>query len=282
MPPVPPPWTCPTCRVKVPTAFCPACGERPVGPPDLTLRGLLAQMTKAVTGIDGRLVRSFRLLVNKPGALTQAYVDGRRKPFIGPFPLFLITNAVFFAAQSLTHARIFASSLASHLHGQDWSAVAQRLVADRVAATGTTPERFAPLFDQAVILNAKSLVIAMTLPFVVLLPIAYRSSRRPFATHAAFTLHLYAFLLLLFCFSLALAAVDVLLGGGGLGSPRVDKVLTAINVAASTAYLYFAARVVYAQRGAVGLAKALVLAIAIVAIVLGYRFAIFLFTLYTV
>ena len=27
------PWTCPTCNTAVGSAFCPACGERPVGPP---------------------------------------------------------------------------------------------------------------------------------------------------------------------------------------------------------------------------------------------------------
>jgi hypothetical protein len=276
------PWNCPTCREPVTTAFCPACGERPIGPPDLTLRGLLAQLTKAVSGIDGRLVRSFRLLVNRPGALTQAYVEGRRKPFIWPFQLFLLANVVFFAVQSVTHTRIFASTLQSHMHEQDWSALAQDLVARRLAASHMTLDRFAPLFDQAAILNAKSLVILMALPFALLLPLAYRRSARPFATHAVFTLHLYAFLLLLFCVSLAIAAVDVLAGGAGLPSPRMDNVLTLINVAASTLYLYFAARTVYGQAGAVGMAKALLLALGIVGIALGYRFVIFLITLYTV
>jgi hypothetical protein len=276
------PWTCPTCRIAVATPFCAACGERPIGPPDLTLRGLLAQLAKAVSGIDGRLVRSFRLLVNQPGALTGAYVEGRRKPFIGPFQIFIIANVVFFAVQSLTHTRIFASTLASHLHGQDWSPFAQALVARRLAATSMSLERFAPLFDQAVVLNAKSLVVLMTLPFVLLLPLAYWRSARPFATHAVFTLHVFAFLLLLFCVSLAIAAVNALAGGGGLADARVDDLLTLLNVVASTAYLYLAARAVYARAGIAALGTAVLLALAIVAITLGYRFVIFLITLHTI
>src|SRR4051812_45666487 len=100
------PWTCPTCRVTVGTPFCPTCGERPLAG-DLALKGLGAQAARSLGGVDGRLLRSLRLLIGRPGALTQAYQDGRRKPFIGPFQLFLLANLVFFTVQSLTHTKIF-------------------------------------------------------------------------------------------------------------------------------------------------------------------------------
>ncbi len=279
---VDPSWTCPTCNATVATAFCPACGERPVGPPDLTLRGLFAQFTKAVAGIDGRLIRSFWTLISRPGALTIAYVKGRRKPYIGPFQLFLIANVAFFAVQSLTHTKVLSSTLESHLHQQDWSELAQELVAHRLAASGKSLDRYAPLFDQAVVFNAKSLVILMVVPFALLLPLAFLRSRRPFATHVVFSLHFYAFLLLLFCVALAVAAIHVLLGGAGLESTRVDNVLTAINLAACTAYLYFATGAVYAAAGATRFLKAALLTVAVGAIVLGYRFLIFLITLYVI
>ena len=282
MPQVEPPWTCPTCNTTVSTAFCPACGERPVGPPDLTLRGLFAQFSKAVAGIDGRLIRSFWTLLSRPGALTIAYVKGRRKPYIGPFQLFLIANVVFFAVQSLTHTKVLSSTLESHLHQQDWSELAQRLVAHRLATSGKSLDRYAPLFDQAVVLNAKSLVILMVAPFALLLPLVFLRSRRPFATHVVFSLHFYAFLLLLFCAALFVAAIDVLLGGAGLESARMDNVLTALNLAACTVYLYVATGAVYAARGATRFVKAGLLALAVGAIVLGYRFLIFLITLYVI
>src|SRR3954469_7235140 len=94
-------WMCPTCERKVATPFCPECGERPLAPRDLTLRGMFAQLCNAITNIDGRLLPSLRCLVNRPGVLTVAYVQGRRAPYIGPFQLFLIANVFFFAAQSL-------------------------------------------------------------------------------------------------------------------------------------------------------------------------------------
>jgi hypothetical protein len=276
-----PPWTCPSCHTTLVTPFCPGCGERPVGPPDLTLKGIAAQVLKAVGGVDGRLLRSLRLLLGRPGALTEAHARGQRKPYLGPFQLLLIANVFFFAAQSLTHTKIFSSTLDSHLHHQDWSAVAQGMVARRLEATQTTLDRYAPLFDQAVVLNAKSLVVVMVLPFVLLLPIVFRRSRRPFAIHVAFALHLYTFMLLLFCVSLAVEAVDRLFGGAGHESARMDNALTVFNLSLCAVYVHLAAGTVYASRGVRRLLEALGLTLAIGAILLGYRFAIFAFTLYT-
>lgn len=102
----------------------------------------------------------------------------------------------------------------------------------------TSLELYAPVFNQAVALNAKSLIILMVLPFALLLPLVFFRNRQPFMAHVVFSLHLYAFLLLLFCVSLGIAAVDVLFGG------------------------------------------ALALALTVSGIVLGYRFVLFLITLY--
>jgi len=274
-------WTCPSCRGVVATAYCPDCGERPLRPQELTLHGLAGQAFEALTDVDGRLLRSVRALLLQPGSLTLAYGEGRRKPFIGPFQLFLLANVVFFAVQSLTHTRVFSSSLDSHLHHQDWSALAQELVGHRLAAANTTLDRFAPLFDRAVVLHAKSLVIAMAVPFALLLPIVFLGRRRPFSIHVVFSLHLYAFLLLLFCVALGIAAVDVFFGGGGLASARIDNVLTGLILVGSTVYLYLASGRVYGVAGWSRIARSLLLALAVGVIVVGYRFAIFVVTLYT-
>jgi hypothetical protein len=139
----------------VSTPYCSQCGERRLRPWDLTLRGLLLQLLQAVTSIDSRLLRSFRLLLTRPGFLTTAFVRGQRTPYLGPFQLFLITNVLFFAMQSLTHANIVGTTLDSHLHQQDWSMLAQTLVSQRLESKGTTLDLYAPIFDHAVVQNAK-------------------------------------------------------------------------------------------------------------------------------
>jgi len=182
-------WTCPTCNSTVSTPYCPTCGESPPSARDLTLRGLLAQPFHAFRSIDGRLIRSFRCLVTRPGVLTVAYVQGRRMPYRGPFQLFLIANVLLFAMQSLTNTNIVSSTLDTHLHNQDWRAVARRLVAHRLETKQTTLDLYAPVFNQAIVLYAKSLIILMVLPFAILLLILFYRNWQPFVAHVVFSLY---------------------------------------------------------------------------------------------
>ena len=136
------------------------------------------------------------------------------------------------------------------------------------------------MFDRAVVLNAKSLIVLMTMPFALLLPLILFRERRPFMVHMVFSLHLYTFLLLLFCVALLAAKSSALLGFGGLEAPLVDNVLSVVNLAACALYLYVAIGPVYGASGGVRVVQAIVLALAVGAIVLGYRFVLFLITLY--
>ena len=273
-------WTCPTCRVALSTPFCASCGEEPLAPRDLTLRGLAEKLLHAVTSIDARTARSAWKLLRQPGALTLAWTSGVRRAYVAPFQLFLIANVIFFALQWVTSENVFSSSLDSHLHHQDWSDLAQSQLARRLAATQTDIEQFAPAFDRAVVINAKSLILLMTLPFALLLPLAFLRERRPFMTHVAFSLHLYTFLLLLFCVALLAAKLSAVLGFGGLDAPMVDNVLSVANLAACATYIYLAIGPVYGARGALRALKAAFLALAVAAIVLAYRFVLFFITLY--
>ena len=179
-----------------------------------------------------------------------------------------------------TAENVFSSSLDSHLHHQDWSELAQSVLSRRLAEMHLTLEQYAPTFDRAVVLNAKSLILLMTLPFALLLPLVFMRERRPFMTHVIFTLHLYTFLLLLFCVALLAAKLSALLGFGGLDAPMVDSALSVVNLVACALYVYLAINVVYGTTGIRRVAKTLILVPAVAAIVLGYRFALFFITLY--
>jgi Protein of unknown function (DUF3667) len=274
-------WICPSCRRIVTTPFCASCGEEPLAPRDLTLRGLAEKVIHALTSIDARTARSGWKLIRHPGQLTLAWMSGIRKAYVAPFQLFLIANVLFFALQSLTKQNVFSSSLDSHLHHQDWSELAQSLVAHRLEATHKSLGQYAPLFDRAVVLNAKSLILLMAMLFSVLLPAAFLRKRRPFMAQVIFSLHLYTFLLLVFCVALLAAKLSELAGLGGLESPWVDNMLSVANLVVCGVYIYLAIGPVYDATGALRTVKAILLALAAATIVVGYRFLLFLITLYT-
>ena len=118
-------WVCPACNTQARTPYCPTCGEKALQPKDLTFMGLIGQVFHSLSSVDGRLLRSLWALIARPGVITDAYVRGPRKPYIGPFQLFLIVNVVFFAVQSLVGSPIFSNSLRSHVREQDWSVFAR-------------------------------------------------------------------------------------------------------------------------------------------------------------
>ena len=179
-------WNCPSCNCRVSARFCPECGESPLRRHDLTLRGFFGQIALACTNIDGPILRSIRCLVTRPGFLTVAYLNGQRKPYTPPLQLFLVANVLFFAMQSLVGAKVFSTPLDMHLNNQFWSSVAQPLVAHRLETKHTTLELYSPVFDRAVELNAKSLIILMVLPFGVFLPLVFYGKRVPFVGHIVF------------------------------------------------------------------------------------------------
>ena len=184
-------WTCATCGIGVDTLHCPSCGEKALEAKDLTFMGLMSQVFQSLSSLDSRLLRSVRVLATRPGVITHAYVSGPRKPYIGPFQLFLIVNVVFFAVQSFGGSPIFSTSLRSHMYEQDWSGFARSLVSQKLQAAHTTLAAYTPIFDHAVDVNAKSLVILLVLPFVMVLIPLFAGSRRPFVTHPVFLTTLY-------------------------------------------------------------------------------------------
>ena len=274
-------WTCPTCRTAVVARFCPSCGERPIEEHELTLRGLAAQIFNALTSVDGRLLRTFARLLRHPGDLTVAYLDGPRKPYIGPVPLYLMANVLYFAAESLFDAHVFSTSLHAHLSLQPWSPLAQTLVARHVEAAGTTLEAYTPVFEQALGLHARSLIILMALLFAVFPWLVFHRRGKPFVAHAVFSLHLYSFLLLLLCVAGIVPTLDVRFGEGGAWWRVLDNAMAAALLLACAAYMYVASRKVYGAQGIARVAQVAVLTIGVGAVVLGYRFGLFLLTLYT-
>ena len=274
-------WNCPTCNRTVSTPYCPTCGERLLHARELTLRGLVDQLVRAVIKIDGRLIRSVRCLVSRPGFLTVAYLQGRRKPYVGPVPLFLIANVLFFATESMTGGKIFTTPLNSHLHTQPWSTFAASLVSHRLETMHTTLDRYAPIFDRAVALHARSLIIFMALSFSLVPWIAFQRNSRPFVVHALFSLHLYAFMLLLFCLTDAIPPIEGWLGGAGFASETLDHVLAIALLAACAVYLYVATGAVYGASGVIRVLKVVALTVVAASLVLGYRFMLLVITLYT-
>lgn len=278
-------WICPTCARPCQARYCADCGERALHAHDLTMLGLAEQAVEAIAHVDGRVFRTFRSLILHPGQPTESYIRGQRKPVLNPLQVFLIANVVFFGFQSLFRTNVFASPLESQLHNQFYTRLAVRLVGARLQALHTTQPLYAPVFDHAAQLNAKSLIILMTPPMALLGGLLFHRRGRPFVMHVVFAIHFYAYWMIAFCVMTPLISIALVafmrLAGIRLAPSTMDLLSSFIWLGVGLAYLFVAAGRVYAERGVGRALKVAALGFTAALTVLGYRFVVFLITLYT-
>jgi hypothetical protein len=88
---------CRNCGELLPGAagFCPACGQsvKQYSRPWLEIgRELIVE----AFDFDGRMMRSIRLLLTRPGFLCKEYIGGKRAAYTSPVRLYLIISLLFF------------------------------------------------------------------------------------------------------------------------------------------------------------------------------------------
>jgi hypothetical protein len=70
---------CANCGASLSGVYCATCGQK-AAPLDPTVGDFLHDLVHEIAHVDGKIVRSVRLLLTKPGFLTREYVEGRRAP----------------------------------------------------------------------------------------------------------------------------------------------------------------------------------------------------------
>ena len=265
--------------------YCAYCGEKRLGPEDHTLRRFLEHLLEAFTNADGKAFLTLRFLLTRPGRLTADYLRGRRKPYIPPLQLFLIGNLIFFLLHPLIGSNTLTTDLNTQLHYTWHTAVAQALVAPRLAARSLTVDAYGVIFDPAAVTLAKSLVILVVPVFSLAVLALYGRHRRRYAAYLVFSLHFCAFWLLLICATLALTNLVIRLLRSAAIFPSAEAVSRGIiifSLAIMTAYLFRAVRAVFDREAFwVTAAKALALGIALDLSLQAYRFALFFITFWS-
>ena len=87
---------CANCGTPAPDNYCPACGQntRERLP---TFRQFMREATGRYIAYDGKFWKTLAALLFRPGFLTREYLAGRRRRYIGPARLFLVSSLLLFA-----------------------------------------------------------------------------------------------------------------------------------------------------------------------------------------
>jgi hypothetical protein len=87
--------TCLNCDEPLSGSFCHQCGQKNL-PLKQSLGQLLLEFFGDFFNYDGRFLRSIRLMLSKPGAITLAYMEGKRTSYVNPVRFYLFTSAFYF------------------------------------------------------------------------------------------------------------------------------------------------------------------------------------------
>lgn len=274
------PVLCPSCGEHTRGRYCAACGEELRTAAVPSLASFVRDSVSDVTSVDSRLVRSLRALIARPGMLTAEFLAGRRVPYIRPLQLFLICNLYFFLLQPVLGSTGISMPLRVHLQVSPYRDLAQKMVDNRLTASGTSFEEYQTAFDTAMRSHAPTLVIIMVPILAAFLRLLYLRTGRRYVEHLVFSAHFFAFLLLL------VPTMGLLLRGlSGLAEmagwvPAVAWGDAPFSIVVA-AYLFLAQRRAYGSGWLATLLRTVGTFYGILGTLVVYRLFLFLATLYT-
>jgi len=85
---------CLNCGATVAGRYCQACGQENVELKESFFH-LLYHFIEDLTHFDGKLWKTVKLLLFKPGSLTKYYMEGKRATYLHPIRMYLFISAVF-------------------------------------------------------------------------------------------------------------------------------------------------------------------------------------------
>lgn len=289
---------CPSCDADVDGDYCKNCGEHLLSP-DFSTWHFIKQSFSFITNLDNKFYQSFKLLLAQPGYLSDAYLRGRRRPYLRPIQMFIIANLVYFFVQPLTIYNTLNNSLQSHMYRQVYSSelrIADKVNAE-VEARGIPFEQFEALYNQQSTTYAKSFVFLLVPVFALLLYAVFGRTRKHYLEHFVFSFHFTAFNLFFilsiylyffgwfFSWFRSTFLSDYYLNGP-LGSTFLAMAVHYVSEMSAQIpvliYLYIATKRFYKQSSLVCLLKCIFLTWASLYMLYFYRIVLFWLTFYSI
>jgi hypothetical protein len=228
--------------------YCSQCGEKKLSAKDYSLPHLAEEVLGVFTHLDSKFVRTLRVLLTKPGELSNAYFRGGRSRYTKPLTLFVIINVLFFVVQP--HTNLFHDKYSEYVATNVRYARAVRAHLDRSASSVGYEARF-----DANLQNQKKSLLIVSVPLLaVVMSLLLIGTGRTYVEHLVLSVQVYAFLLLylLAMIFVVFAPLTMLLRWiGPTAEPalrliRGELVLGIVVIAGVTLYTYGGLRRAYA------------------------------------
>lgn len=201
---------CKCCGTMFQGRFCNRCGQKVTEPHERSILNFLDSLLNAFTFLDGKFIKSLKLLLSKPGQLSRNIADGVQTPFMKMVSLFFVANFFYFLFPVYDS---FNSSLHTQMNLVSHREVATRMVDEKIAAQKTTIEKFTEKYNAQSTNLSKILLVILVIMFTFLLMAVNFSRKVYFFDHLLFSLEFYSFLILISLVIIPNMLVLVIKGG---------------------------------------------------------------------
>jgi hypothetical protein len=203
---------CGDCGAPLSGPFCSQCGERAIDRHSLTLSHFLKNnLLHELSHVDGKIFRTFRYLVFRPGFLSAEYFAGRRRRYVNPVRL-LLTCLLVLALLSRTGSMTMslgklklnllppgppsADTIDETIAKLDVFGILNRLMEKESRSKDLKTPAAVEKFNHELKTYTTALSFCNVLLLSVFLAILYRRRRSLYVEHLVFSLHLASFVLL--------------------------------------------------------------------------------------
>lgn len=221
--------SCVSCAAPLNGEYCSACGEERFSAQKRTLRYFFGHIVATeLLNFDGKFLRTLKLLLARPGFLTEEYAWGRRRPYLHPFRLLLIAIVAFalpsfifagntqFTLQiwifnfSILPTMLTQGSLEGVLSRTDRNGVIEDYLEGKLGQpVGAIPDDVADGLVDTLAMLATPLSFTVVILLGALLFLLFNRRRPYFVEHLAFAMHFYSFVLFLALAGVILMRVPV-------------------------------------------------------------------------
>lgn len=182
--------SCKNCLNSFTGRYCNSCGEKVIELEDRSFKRLAESVLNAFTFLDGKFLKSFKLIILSPGKLSANIREGIQVPYMKLVGLFFVANFFYFLFPVFD---TFNSSLYSQFYQQEYSDVVQSVVRDYVKANNIDIEKFTREYNEQSGNLAKLLLVILVGIYTLPLSLINYAKKNQFFDHLQLSFEFNAF-----------------------------------------------------------------------------------------